>query len=157
MSDKFTELFTEAKAAGIDPEWLTRLEKSFEASGLRQDLKDTRDKYAAAMADNRTLRTGLLNGEFTKLGISIKPAALNIPDDLDASDPDKVSTWATEMGLYSPPPTTDPALRAAHDRISAASTDGNSNVIPTVADLDPSKLTEDEFYAQAALISANRK
>lgn len=149
MSDKYTQLIQEARESGEIPDsWLERIETTYEASGLRTDLKATREAYQKTLDENRTLRSGLLADRFKSIGITISPTVLNIPDTLDPTDTDKVSEWAQEMGLIPKQETTPPAERATHDRIAAASNEGNATVIPSVSDIQ--NLPEEEFWKQAA-------
>lgn len=155
--DKYEALLDKMKQSGEVPEWvLEEVQSTYEASGLRTDLKDLRDKYQKTQEENTSLRTGLLADRFKSLGITISPAILNIPSDLPVTDQDKVQSWAEEMGLIQKTETTDPSERATHDRIAAASNEGGNTAIPTAQDLDPTKLSQEEFYAKAAQIDAAR-
>lgn len=157
MSDKFKALFEEARQSGLPDEWVDRFEESFEASGLRKDLKATQDQARQLMEQNKAMRTGLLGDRFAKLGITISPKVLNIPDDLDPTDEEKVTTWAQEMGLVEKKETTPPAERAVHDRIAAASNEGGNTATPTLQDFDPTKLSEAEFWEKAQAYEAAQK
>lgn len=157
MSDKFDQLFEDARNSGEIPDaWLERFEAASSASGLRKDLKEATDKYRDLMTQNSTMRTGLLGDRFKSLGITISPQVLNIPEDLDPTDEDKVTTWAQEMGLVAKTETTSPAERAQHDRIAQASNEGGNVNTITSADL-VNAASEDEFYAKVAAYEATRK
>lgn len=151
MTDRFSDLFEEARDSGkVDETWLERFQTTFEASPLRQEIKATKDENKTLREQSKTLRTGLLKDRFSTLGIKISPDVLNIPDDLNPADPEGVKTWAVSMGLVEDAPTTDPATRATHDRIANASNEGGNTQIPSLEDLDPTKMSEDEFYRKAA-------
>ena len=149
MSDKYTQLLQEARESGEIPDsWLERIESTYEASGLRTDLKATREAYQKTLEENRTLRSGVLQSQFQKLGIGLNPKVLNIPEELDPTDPDKVQSWAEEMGLITKTETTEPSERATHDRIAAASNEGHIPNTPSLDDI--SNLPEEEFWKVAA-------
>lgn len=156
--DKYEALIEKMKTSGEVPEWvLDEVQTTYEASGLRTDLRDLKTKYDAALSDNTNLRTGLLADRFKAMGITIPVKVLQIPSDLAVTDEDKVREWAETSGLIAKTETTDPVERATHDRIAEASNEGGNSSIPTSADLDPRKMPEDDFYAQARLIEAKRK
>lgn len=156
--DKYEALIQKMKEDESVPEWvLEEVSKTYEASGLRTDLKAIKEKYDATAKERDELRTGLLADRFQKMGITISPTILNIPSDLPVTDPDKVQSWAEEMGLIAKTETTDPETKGVHDRIAAASNEGGNTGIPTAMDLDPSKMTQEEFYEKARLIEAQRK
>lgn len=155
--DKYQELLDEMRNSGEIPEsWIDRIQTTYEASGLRTDLKETKDQYRQLMDTNSKLRDTILADRFKQFGVTISPSALRIPDDLDPTDTEKVEGWLVQAGLAESKPTTDPEERAAHDRIAAASNAGGQPTL-SIADLDPSKMTEDEYYQAAALIEAQRK
>lgn len=156
MSDKFKELFEEARNSGVDSDWVDKFETTFEASGLRKDNQTIKEENRLLRETSTKLRTGLLSDRFDKLGIKISPTILNIPDDLDPSDPEKVQTWAEEMGLITKKETTPPSERAIHDRIAGASNEGGNTAAINPNDLDPSKMSEADFYKAARAIEAQR-
>lgn len=148
MSDKFKQLFEEARNGGMDPEWVDRFENTFEASGLRKDNQAIKDENRLLRETATKLKSGMLKDRFEKIGITISPSILNIPDELDPSDPEKVQTWAEEMGLIVKQETTPPAERQTHDRIAAASNEGNETTTPSISDIQ--NLGEDEFWRVAS-------
>lgn len=148
MSDKFRQLFEEARNSGVDPDWVDKFENTFEASGLRKDNQTIKEENRLLRETANKLKTGLLQDRFKSMGVTISPSILNIPDELDPSDPEKVQSWAEEMGLITKQETTPPAERQTHDRIAAASNEGNVSIVPTIDDI--SKLPEDEFWKVAA-------
>lgn len=150
MSDKFKQLFEEARNGGVDPEWVDRLETTFEASGLRKDNQTIKEENRLLRETATKLKSGLLKDRFEKLGITLNPAILgqDVMDQLDPSDPEKVQTWAEEMGLITKQETTPPAERQTHDRIAAASNEGNVTTAPSISDIQ--NLGEDEFWKVAA-------
>lgn len=149
MSDKYSQLIQEARESGEIPDsWLERIESTYETSGLRTDLKATREAYQKTLDENRTLKSGVLASQFKSLGIGLNPKVLQIPDELDPTDSDKVSEWAQEMGLIPKQETTPVTERATHDRIAAASNESTATVIPSASDIQ--NLSEDEFWKQAA-------
>lgn len=149
MSDKFKELFEEARNSGVDSDWVDRFETTFEASGLRKDNQSIKDRYQTTLEENKTLKAGLLKTRFTELGIKLDPSILALPDTLNPADADNVKTWAVASGLIEDTPTTPPAERATHDRIAAASNEGGVSTVPALQDLDPSKLDEETFWQKA--------
>lgn len=152
MLDKFTQLFEEARNSGVDPEWVDRFSSTFEASGLRKDNQTIKEENRLLRETADKLKAGLLKDRFGQMGITISPSVLNIPDELDPSDPEKVQSWAEEMGLIAKKETTQPEERATHDRIAAASNEGNVSVTPTLQDL--TNLPEEEFWKQAQIREA---
>lgn len=147
MSDKFRQLFEEARNSGVDSDWVDKFESTFEASGLRKDNQTIKEENRLLRETANKLKTGLLQDRFKSMGVTISPSILNIPDELDPSDPEKVQSWAEEMGLITKQETTPPAERQTHDRIAAASNEGNVSVTPTIDDI--SNLPEDEFWKVA--------
>lgn len=157
MSDKYQELLDEMRNSGEIPEtWIDRIQTTYEASGLRTDLKETKDQYRELMTQNSKLRDTILADRFKQFGVTISPSALRIPDDLDPTDTEKVEGWLVQSGLAESKPTTDPAERATHDRIAAASNAGGQPTI-SIEDLDPSTMSEDEFYKKVEALEAQRK
>ena len=155
--DKYEALINKMKESGEVPEWvLDEVQSTYEASGLRTDLKNLKDQYTKTLEENTSLRTGLLADRFKSLGITISPSILQIPSDLPVTDPEKVQSWAEEMGLIAKTETTPASEREVHDRIAATSDEGGNNSLPSVNDLDPTKMTEAEFYEKARLIEAAR-
>lgn len=148
MSDKFKQLFEEARNSGVDSDWVDKFESTFEASGLRKDNQTIKEENRLLRETANKLKSGLLQDRFKGMGITIPPSILNIPDELDPSDPEKVQSWAEEMGLIAKQETTPPAERQTHDRIAAASNEGNVQITPSLEDI--SNLPEDEFWKVAA-------
>jgi hypothetical protein len=155
--DKYEALIKKMEESGEVPEWaLEEVKTTYEASGLRTDLKKLREDFSKVAEENTSLRTGLLADRFKSLGITISPSILNIPSDLPVTDPDKVQSWAEEMGLIAKTETTTTDERSVHDRIATASNEGGNTGLPSTNDLDPSKMSESEFYEKARLIEAAR-
>lgn len=147
--DKYTQFLEDAKKSGeISDEWLERIQSTYEASGLRNDIRSERERADKLQTSLRTLHTSLLTDKFKEMGIPGKPSAYSLPDDIDPTNPESIQTWAVDQGLIQPVTTTESSERAAHDRIANASTDGPTPTI-SLDGLDPNKLTEDEFYAYA--------
>lgn len=157
MSDKFKQLFEEARNSGMDPDWVDKFENTFEASGLRKDNQTIKEENRALRETADRLKSGMLKDRFEKIGITISPSILNIPDELDPSDPEKVQSWAEEMGLIAKTETTPAPEREVHDRIAAAGNEGGNTTIPSLDQLDPSTLSEEEFYKLAAQREAAMK
>ncbi len=147
MSDKFKQLFEEARDSGMDPDWVDKFENTFEASGLRKDNQTIKEENRLLRETASKLKSGLLKDRFTKMGITLSPSVLNIPDDLDPSDDEKFQSWAEEMGLVTKQETTPPAERQVHDRIAAASDSGNVATTPSISDIQ--NLPEEEFWKVA--------
>lgn len=149
MSDKFKQLFEEARNSGMDPDWVDKFEETFEASGLRKDNQTIKEENRLLRETTKNLKSGLLKDRFKDMGITLNPAILGqeVLDQLDPSDPEKVQTWAEEMGLITKQETTPPSERQTHDRIAAASNEGNVTSIPSISDMQ--NLPEDEFWKVA--------
>lgn len=159
MSDKYDEFIKAMRESGEVPDqWVDGVEKTFQASTLRNELKETKEQYRNILQQNETYRNGILRDRFKALGIGISPKALNIPADLDPTDEDKVSAWAQEMELIPKVETTEPSERAVHDRIAAASNEGGNSSIPSTSDIQ--NLSEEEFWKVAmqreAALKGNR-
>lgn len=148
MADKFTELFEEARNSGLPDDWVDRFQNTFEASGLRKDNLAVKEENARLRERTQALQAGLLRDRFTKLGITINPDYIKVPDDLDPANEEGVQEWAVKAGLITQQETTPPAERQTHDRIAAASNEGNVSITPTIEDI--SNLPEDEFWKVAA-------
>ncbi len=157
MADKFKELFEEARNSGVDADWVDRLETTFEASGLRKDNVAIKTQLQTLIDENKTYKSGLLKTRFSELGIKINPDILSLPDTLNPADPETVKTWAITAGLIEDTPTTTPDSRSTHDRIASASNEGSTTTIPSLEDLDPTKMSEDEFYKKASVREAALK
>lgn len=155
--DKYTQFLEDAKKSGeIPDEWIKRIEDTYEASGLRNDVRTERERAQKLEQDLRTLRIGLLTDKFKEMGIPGKPTAYSLPDDVDPTKPESIQSWAVEMGLIQPKETTPPDERATHDRIATASNEGGNTGLPSASDLDPRTMSQEEFYAKAQLIEAAR-
>lgn len=142
-SDKFKAMFEEAREAGLPDEWVAKFESTFEATPLREENKQTKERMREIAEANTRLRDSLLATKFSTHGVSISPSALRIPDDLDVTDDEKVEGWLVQAGLTTTKPTTDPATLSTHDRIANASTD----TVPPNAIPDMTKMSEEEFWA----------
>lgn len=154
--DKYTQFLEDAKASGEIPDsWLQRIQDTYEASGLRNEVRSERERADNLQTSLRTLQTSLLTDKFKEMGIPGKPSAYSLPDDIDPTNVESIQTWAVDQGLIQPVTTTPPAERAAHDRIANASTDGPTPTI-SLDDLDPTKLSEDEFYRRAEALQQQR-
>lgn len=154
MSDKFKAMFEEAREAGIPDEWITKFESTFEATPLREENKQTKERMREIAESNQKLRDTLLATKFSSHGVTISPSALRIPDDLDVTDDEKVEGWLVQSGLTSAKRTTDPKVLSTHDRIAQASNEETNAISAALSELDPTTLTEDEFYAKAEAITA---
>jgi hypothetical protein len=155
--DKYTQFLEDAKKSGeIPDEWIKRIEDTYEASGLRNDVRTERERAQKLETDLRSLRIGLLTDKFKEMGIPGKPTAYSLPDDMDPTNIESIQSWAVEQGLITPPQTTEPASREVHDRISQASNEGGNSSIPSSEELDPRKMSETEFYEHARKIEAQR-
>ena len=147
MPDRFEQLFEEARNSGkVDEDWLDTFKSSFEASPLRVENKETRERAKAIAEQNQKYRDAILAAQFKEHGVTISPSALRIPDDLDPTDPEKVEGWLVQSGLASTKPTTDPAELATHDRIANA----GSDPVPPGQLPNINNMTEEEFWAAHA-------
>ncbi len=147
MADKFKALFEKARDSGVDPEWIDELETTFEASGLRKDNLSIKEENRLLRERTQNLQAGLLRDRFTKLGITINPDYIKVPDDLDPANEEGVQEWAVKAGLITQQETTTPDSRQTHDRIAAASNEGNTPNIPSISDIK--NLPENEFWKVA--------
>ena len=154
MSDKFKAMFEEAREAGLPDEWITKFESSFEASPLREENKATKDRMREIAETNTRLRNTLLSTQFKEFGVPYAPEALRIPDDLDPTNPEAVEGWLVQSGFAQAKPTTDPKILSTHDRIANASNEETNATAAALSELDPTTLSEDEFYAKAEAIMA---
>lgn len=148
MADKFTELFEEARNSGLPDDWVDRFQTTFEASGLRKDNLSIKEENRLLREQKQVLQAGLLRDRFNKLGITINPDYIKVPDDLDPANEEGVQEWAVKAGLITQTETTEPAERQTHDRIAAASNEGTQTTVPSISDLQ--NLPEEEFWKQAA-------
>lgn len=145
MADKFESLFEEARNSGLPEDWVDRFQTTFEASGLRKDNLTVKEENRLLREQTTKLQAGLLRDRFTKLGITANPDYVKVPDDLDPANEDGVKEWAVKAGLLTAKPTTEPEIRATHDRIAAATNEGN---VPSVPVIDPN-MSEEAFWAAA--------
>jgi hypothetical protein len=127
-------------------------QKLRDASPLRKDLETTKSELAAAQERTRTLEQRLSADVFSKVGITLNPSLLRTPDDLDVTDVDAVRKWAVEKQLIEDTPATPPAEMEQHQRVAAAAVDAplEPGQADLLAQLDPRKMSEDDFWAQAA-------
>lgn len=146
----FDDLLQEARDAGVDSDWLERFEKASAGSPLRQEKKALQDQLEQATTQAQRYRSFALTGQFEKLGVKVKPDALNIPTDLDPLDDEKVRDWAVGMGLAEPPP---PSVSAQDQQGHQALVDASAGATGTPRfDARQSVLeaqTEEEFWARA--------
>lgn len=147
MADKFTELFEEARNSGLPDDWVDRFQNTFEASGLRKDNLSIKEENRLLRERTQNLQAGLLRDRFAKLGITINPDYIKVPDDLDPANEEGVQEWAVKAGLITQPETTPSSERQTHDRIAAASNEGNVTTTPSLSDIN--NLGEDEFWKVA--------
>lgn len=144
---KFDDLIQQARDAGVDESWLEQLQ---DASPLRKDNRELEEKLGKAIEREGKYRGAALRGQFNRLGIKIKPDALNIPGELDATDDDAVQAWAVDMGLAEPPPPTVPPTEVdAHRKIDEATRGTTPPTPPDARDEILSSTNEEEFWAKA--------
>jgi hypothetical protein len=146
---KFEDLIAEMEEAGVDPAFIDKTRATFEASPLRQELKQAKEQAQAAIDRANKAENVALTGTFKELGIKAKPTAFALPDDLDRTDRDAVQAWAVEQGLVDPPAPDVPNDQLdALDRVAAASTGaGAVSADPLAKVIDAN--SEAEFWAQA--------
>lgn len=87
---------------GLSDEDIAELREATSATPLRKELKEVTSR-------NRELEGRIMKSTFAGLGITLDPAALNIPSDLDSTDPEKVRAWAESMNLPGLTPETPPS------------------------------------------------
>lgn len=93
-----------------------------DASTVRRDAETAQERAAAAEARAEAAEAKVLASTFRSVGIKAKPSALNLPKDLTPDDEDAVRAWAVDNGfLDPPPPKTDSAELAEHERQAQAS------------------------------------
>lgn len=120
MPDDFDVLVDELADAGLDESYIDRLKK-WSGSPLRKERNEALQKVTALEERLAKAEAKTLESTFSNLGITVKPSALRLPDDLDVLDEDKVREWAVEQGLAEPPPPDTPEEEAeAHERVVAA-------------------------------------
>lgn len=149
---KFEDLIAEMEEAGVDPAFIERTRETFEASPLRKELREAKDAAQAAIDRATKAESVALTGTFKELGITAKPTAFALPENLDRTDRDAVQAWAVEQGLIEPPAPAVPGEQLdAMDRIAAASTGaGAVSADPTARVLSAS--SAEEFWAEAEAV-----
>lgn len=149
MPSTFDDLLQEARDAGVDADWLDRFEKASSGSPLRQEKKQLEAELQQRTDEAQRYRTFALTGQFEKLGVKVKPDALNIPGDLDPLDDEKVREWAVGMGLAEPPPPpTPPEVQDAHQRLVDTTTGGGTPVTQDARAEVLQATTREEFLAK---------
>lgn len=96
MSNDLEDLLADLTERGLSEEDLHLLREATSATPLRQELK-------TVTARNRELEGRIMKSTFNEIGITMDPTALNIPSDLDSTDPVKVRAWAEAMNIIAPP------------------------------------------------------
>jgi hypothetical protein len=108
----FDDLLDEIREAGLSDDLLGRLKSATAASPIRAERDEWKTKAEQAAAEARELRAAVMSTTFKDAGISINPAALNLPADLDFRNVEAVREWGSTMGLVSTqstPPLTPPS------------------------------------------------
>lgn len=148
MPDDFDVLVDELADAGLDDSYIDRLKK-WSGSPLRKERNDALQKATALEERLAKAEAKTLESTFTNLGITVKPTALRLPDDLDVLDEAKVREWAVEQGLAEPPPPDTPDDEAAaHERVVAAGTGAAGGTKPqTIAPDDVEEWSMDKRIA----------
>lgn len=131
MPDDFDVLVDELADAGLDESYIERLKK-WSGSPLRKERNEARQEADALKERVAKAEAKTLEATFKELGITVKPTALRLPDDLDVLDDTKVREWAVEQGLAEPPPPDTPEEEvAAHERVQAAGAGAAGNTGPS--------------------------
>lgn len=108
----FDELLGEFEEAGVSADLLSRLKAATAASPIRQERDAARAEAEAARQEAAEFRAAVMATSFKEAGITINPAALNLPADLDFRNVEAVREWGSQMGLVSTqttPPSTPPS------------------------------------------------
>lgn len=146
---KYEEILQELEDAGVSSNHIAELQR-FNGSALRQERDQAKKDAEDAVTQAQRYRSFALTGQFEKLGVKVKPDALNIPTDLDPLDDEKVRDWAVGMGLAEPPP---PAVPAEDQQGHQALVDASAGATGTPRhDARQSVLeagSEEEFWARA--------
>lgn len=150
MPNAFETLMQEARDAGVDPQWIERVEQASAGSPLRKEKDQLAEQLKSATEQANRYRGAALNTQFTNLGIKVKPDALKIPDDLDPLDDEGVRNWAVGMGLAEPAPPAVPtdeqqAHRQLVDASAGAAGTPRHDARQSVLDAD----TPEEFWARS--------
>lgn len=151
----FDDLLDEARQAGVQEDWITRVKAASDGSPLRKERDEWKQK-AETHAEKAARYEKAAIGQFLAgNGFKGKPDALNIPADLDPLDQTALTTWAVDMGLIEPPaPSTEDqqtqANLEAHGRVDAASAGtGTPGPKDEARQKALSAATEAEFWAAA--------
>lgn len=131
------------------------LERQFDASPLRTENKELKKQAQQAVEQAEKLRSYALSASFKEVGLKVKPDVLKLPDDLDPTDTQALSAWATEAGFIDAKPDTSKEEQGAHEAMQQAAAGGATSPVLTgkaaiLEELDPRNLTEEEFWAKAA-------
>lgn len=125
MPSDFDDLLAELEAKeALDPDDLDRLRKASSGSPLRKERDEAKARADAAEARAKHLEGSMLADQLTKLGVTVKPSALRVPDDLDVADLEKVRAFAIDAGALAAPVDTSAENQQAHERIGQAMSGG---------------------------------
>lgn len=151
------DLLKEAEESGIDPEFIERIRRANDASGLRKELKDAKDEAKQNRERAKRYEDKVLQAALREKGVTVNPSFLVRPDELDISDEDAVNKWLTEAGLWEPTPSAPADELKSHDRVANLAAGDAAPKTP----LDEKKaklatdtsLTEDQFWSLAKEIN----
>lgn len=159
MPNDFDALIGELEEAGLDESYIDRLRSVTAASPIRKERDAYKADAIAALDRAQRAEAKALAASFRDMGITMKPSALRLPDDLDVTDDDKLRAWATDAGLIAAVQSVDQSMsneeRQAHANVAAASAGATTPPAANskeslLARLDPAKgLTEEQFWAEA--------
>lgn len=96
------------------------LERQFEASPLRSENKELKRQAKEAADKAQRLHNYALSAAFKEVGLKVKPDVLKLPEDLDPTDTQALSAWATEAGFIESKPDTPAQEQQAHEAIQQA-------------------------------------
>lgn len=149
MPSAFDDLMQEARDAGVDPDWVDRVEKASAGSPLRRERDEARQQLEKAIEDSTRFRSAALGSQFKELGIEVEPAALNIPSDLDPLDQEKVREWAVGMKLAKPPePAVPPEQEAQYEQLATAAEGATPIGLPNARNEVLATNSYEEFLAK---------
>lgn len=103
MPNDFEALIGELREAGLDDDYIDRLERATAASPIRKERDAFKAQAEQALAEAKRYQQVVAGQRFKEFGIKVRPEHLRTPDDLDWADESKVKEWATGAGLIEPP------------------------------------------------------
>lgn len=103
MPRKFEEIVEDLETAGADEDAIAELKEAYAGSPLRKERDTLKTKAEGLEEELGKLKPAVWGSTFKELGLSVKPDAVNLPDDLDPADTQAVKEWAIDKGLLAAP------------------------------------------------------